>query len=53
MFRYFIEHAVIYLLTADTGARKTYRTVTVYKTVFLKINPQARNMYKTSKIKNI
>ena len=30
--------------TAYTDACKTYRTVTVYKTVILKMNPRARNI---------
>ena len=34
-----------------TDARKTHYTVPVCKSVFLKMNPRGRNMYKTSKIK--
>jgi len=38
--------------TAYTDACKTHYTVPVNTTVFLKMNPRVRNMYKTSKIKN-
>jgi len=32
---------------------KTYYTIPVYTTVFLKMNPQVQSMKKISKIKNI
>jgi len=35
--------------SAYTDASKTHYTITVYITVFLKMNPRVRNMYKTSK----
>jgi len=36
--------------TAYTDARKTHYTIPVYTTVFLKMNPRFRNMYKTNYI---
>ena len=38
-------------LTADTDACKTYSTIPIYKTVFLKVNSRVRNTQKTSKLK--
>jgi len=38
--------------TVYTEARKTYRTITVYSTFFLKTNPQVRNSIRHQKIKN-
>jgi hypothetical protein len=34
--------------TANSDACTTYHTIPVYTTFFLKMNPGARNMYKTS-----
>jgi hypothetical protein len=38
--------------TANTDAYKTCCITPIYATVFLQMNPRARNMYKTSKFKN-
>ena len=39
-----VSNTLFYLLTAYTDACKTHRTITVFTTVFLKMNSRARNM---------
>ena len=48
--RVFDTHSSTYW-TAYTDACKTHYTISVYTTVFLKMNPRLRNMQKTPKLK--
>jgi len=46
------EYTILHTKIAYTNACNTYCTITVYITIFLKINPLVRNK-KTSKLKNL